>query len=81
MARASDYVEEIAADYVDGGDPIESAGLFEGDIDNVPIGDMNQIRSRVQRVSQGEGERDRQTDKQTHGKTQRDTDRETEKDK
>ena len=63
MASASDYVE----DYVDGGedwDPIESAGLFEGDIDNVSMDDMHQIRSGGQRVSQGGGERDRQTDTQ-----------------
>jgi len=47
--RASDYVEEIAADYAEDGDPIESAGLFEGDIDNVSMDDMNQIRSGEQR--------------------------------
>ena len=57
LDRASDYVEEIAADYAEDGDPIESAGLFEGDIDNVSMDDMNQIRSGEQRVSQGGGER------------------------
>ena len=63
--RASDYVEEIAADYAEDGDPIESAGLFEGDIDNVSMDDMNQIRSGEQRVSQRGRGRERERRIQT----------------
>ena len=73
--RASDYVEEIAADYAEDGDPIESAGLFEGDIDNVSMDDMNQIRSGEQRVSQGGRGRERERRIQTE------RNRDTEKDR
>ena len=73
MASASDYVEEIAADYVEDEDPIESAGLFEGDIDNVSMDDMHQIRSGELRVSQGEGETEKQRETYRNRKTERQT--------
>jgi len=45
--RASDDVQELFTDFEE--DPIESAGLFEGDIDNVSMDDLKLIKSGAQR--------------------------------
>ena len=44
--RASDYVEDdLFSNFEE--DPIESAGLFEGDIDNVSMDDLQSMETRV----------------------------------
>jgi len=45
--RASDDVQELFNDFED--DPIESAGLFEGDIENVSMDDLKLFKSGEQR--------------------------------
>ena len=44
MIRSAESLEE-EDDLVSGRDPIESAGLFEGDIDNVSMDDLRNLRS------------------------------------
>ena len=44
VIRSAESLEE-EDDLVSGRDPIESAGLFEGDIDNVSMDDLRNLRS------------------------------------
>ena len=51
MVRAADSVEEIHRFEAD---PIHSAGLFEGDIDNVSMDDLATMRGGEFKVSQSQ---------------------------